>query len=75
MTLGTAGQAIEQSAAAATSVTATAGSVTGLGTLTLQSNRDGTGAEALEVRAAGGSVVFDPGSTLRGGQATAAAAP
>lgn len=71
VTLGTAGQTIEQSAAAATSVTATAGGVSGLGTLTLQSNRDGTGAEALEVRTAGGSVVFDPASTLRGGQATA----
>ena len=71
VTLGTAGQTVEQSAAAVTSITATAGGVTGLGTLTVQSNRDGSGAEPLEVRAAGGSVFFDPTSTLRGGQASA----
>ena len=61
-----------QAATGLITVTGTGGTVSGLAGLSLESNSDGTGGEALTLRttgAAGGDIVFAPSSTLLGGTA------
>ncbi|WP_213982070.1 filamentous hemagglutinin N-terminal domain-containing protein, partial [Sphingomonas sp. dw_22] len=63
-----------QAARGAVTIRANSGDVTGLGTLTLQSNSDGTGGEALYLDAVAGAVDLAAGSRLLGGLAAGTAA-
>ena len=67
VTLGTAATAVAQSAAGAVTIIASAGNVTGDGTLTLTSNSDQTGTEALLVSSTFGNIALGAGSSLIGG--------
>jgi filamentous hemagglutinin family protein len=65
--------AATQAARGAVTIAGGAGGITGLDRLTLQSNADGVGSEALELAIADattGAVAFAPGTTLRGGAAS-----
>ena len=68
VTLGTAATTVTQAAGGSVTVNASAGNLTGLGTLTLQSNTDGAGAEALDL-AASGLIDLGANSSLIGGTA------
>ncbi len=58
---------VTQSADGTVTITATTGNISGLGSLILQSNADGAGAEALTLDAAAGVVNFGTGTALLGG--------
>ncbi len=77
VSLGTTGAgsagAVTQAARGAVTINAAAGGIAGLDRLTLQSNVDGTGSEALELAIAdttAGAISFAPGTTLRGGSSS-----
>lgn len=57
-----------QSATGAYRATATDGSLTGNAGLSIVSNADGTGSEAMTLAAAGGGISLDPTSLLQGGR-------
>jgi filamentous hemagglutinin family protein len=77
VSLGTTGSGligvVTQAARGAVTISGGAGGIIGLDRLTLQSNSDGTGSEALELAIAdttNGAIAFAPGTTLRGGSAS-----
>lgn len=69
--LGSAGVGVMQAARGEVAISAGAGGIAGLGTLTLLANSDGIGAEslALSVSDPAGGIAFGPPSSLLGGRA------
>jgi filamentous hemagglutinin family protein len=61
-----------QSATGGYAVTSTAGDITGRSGVAIIADSDGRGGEALTLTARGGGIVFDPASSLRGGNGTSA---
>ncbi|MEG3088576.1 two-partner secretion domain-containing protein [Sphingomonas sp. PB4P5] len=72
VTLGNSGT-VTQAASGLVAINAGVGGITGLGTLTLQSNKDGAGSESLTLAivdtAPSGAIAFSGNSTLLGGTA------